>query len=130
VRDLHALRGVSLPDDVALALSFHLAPLPRPADRQGRGTVEPMRRARPQRQESAEDLAFSPVTILGELLRTRQVSSTELTKLDLERLRQHDPLLHCVVTPTDKLAQKQAARADQEIAAASWVRFGYRERPG
>jgi Asp-tRNA(Asn)/Glu-tRNA(Gln) amidotransferase A subunit family amidase len=120
VRDVQALRGVSLPNDVTPALSFHPAPLSRPGDRQGRGTVEPTRRARPVRPESAEDLAFLPVSTLGDLLRTRQVSSTELTRVYLERLRKYDPVLHCVVTLTDALALRQAERADQEIAAGRY----------
>jgi Asp-tRNA(Asn)/Glu-tRNA(Gln) amidotransferase A subunit family amidase len=45
------------------------------------------------------------------------VSSTELTKLYLARLKRFDPLLKCVVTLTDDLALKQAARADSELAA-------------
>src|SRR5215217_68607 len=46
------------------------------------------------------------------LLRSRQVSSTELTRLYLDRLRRFDPMLKCVVTLTEDVALKQAARAD------------------
>jgi Asp-tRNA(Asn)/Glu-tRNA(Gln) amidotransferase A subunit family amidase len=45
------------------------------------------------------------------------VSSSELTQLSLARLKRFDPLLKCVVTLTEDLALKQAARADQELAA-------------
>ena len=48
------------------------------------------------------------------------MSSTELTKLYLERLKRFDPLLKCVVTFTEDLALKQAAKADQEIAAGPY----------
>ena len=44
----------------------------------------------------------------------------DLTKLYLERLRRFDPLLKCVVTYTDQLALKQAAKADDEIAAGHY----------
>jgi Asp-tRNA(Asn)/Glu-tRNA(Gln) amidotransferase A subunit family amidase len=71
-------------------------------------------RARPA---SDEDLAFSSVQQLGNLLRNRKISSVELTKLYLERLRRYDPLLKCVVTFMDDLALKQAERADQELRA-------------
>ncbi len=53
-------------------------------------------------------------------MRNRQVSSVELTKLYLERLKKHDPTLHCVVTLTDGLALKQAEQADREIAAGRY----------
>jgi Asp-tRNA(Asn)/Glu-tRNA(Gln) amidotransferase A subunit family amidase len=120
LRDFRALRAVPLPQDTPPALAFHPAPLLRPAEGQGRGAVEPTRRADPKRPASADDLAFLPVTALAELLRTRQVSSAELTKLYLERLRKHDPVLHCVVTLTEPLALKQAERADREIAAGRY----------
>jgi Asp-tRNA(Asn)/Glu-tRNA(Gln) amidotransferase A subunit family amidase len=58
-----------------------------------------------------------PVSKLATLLRTRQLSAMELTKFFLERLRQYDPALHCVVSYTEEVALKQAERADQEIAA-------------
>ena len=69
------------------------------------------------RPDSDEDLAFSSIRQLGALLRSRKISSVELTKFYLERLRRYDPLLKCVVTFMDELALKQAERADQELAA-------------
>ena len=72
------------------------------------------------RPGSAEELAFLPVTELSSLIRSRQISSMELTKLYLDRLKRFDPLLKCVVTFTEDLALKQAAQADQEIAAGKY----------
>jgi Asp-tRNA(Asn)/Glu-tRNA(Gln) amidotransferase A subunit family amidase len=69
------------------------------------------------RPDSNDDLAYSSIRQLGELLRSRQISSVELTKLYLERLRRYDPLLKCAVTFMDELALKQAERADQELRA-------------
>ena len=60
------------------------------------------------------------MTALAALIRTRQVTSLELTKLYLSRLRQYDPVLRCVITYTDDLALKQAERADREIAAGQY----------
>src|SRR5207245_6041651 len=64
--------------------------------------------------------AFLPVSTLAALVRSRQVSSLELTKLYLQRLRQYDPALRCVVTYTEELALKQAEQADREIAAGRY----------
>src|SRR5207302_5182355 len=61
-----------------------------------------------------------PVTELSALLRSRQVTSTELTRLYLGRLKRFDPLLKCVVTLTEDLALKQAAQADREIADGAY----------
>jgi hypothetical protein len=65
--------------------------------------------------DSDEDLAFSSIRQLGALLRSRKISSVQLTKLYLERLHRYDPLLKCVVTFMDDLALKQAEKADREL---------------
>jgi Asp-tRNA(Asn)/Glu-tRNA(Gln) amidotransferase A subunit family amidase len=54
------------------------------------------------------------------LIRTKQISSVELTKLYLERLHRYDPILKCVITFTDELALKQAAQADRELASGRY----------
>jgi Asp-tRNA(Asn)/Glu-tRNA(Gln) amidotransferase A subunit family amidase len=68
----------------------------------------------------SERLAFMTVVELSRLIKSRKVSSTELTRLYLERLKRYDPVLRCVVTLTEELALEQAARADREIAAGHY----------
>lgn len=70
--------------------------------------------------QSHDELAALPVTQLAQLVRNRQVSSVELTKLYLDRLRRYDPLLKCVVTLTEELALRQAAMADNEIGRGEY----------
>jgi len=50
------------------------------------------------------------------LLKTRQLSSVELTKACLERIYQVEPKVRALVTITDELALKQARKADELIA--------------
>jgi len=50
------------------------------------------------------------------LLRTKQLSSVELTKASLERIRQVEPKVQALVTVTEELALKQAQKADELIA--------------
>ncbi|MXX79082.1 MAG: amidase [Gemmatimonadales bacterium] len=69
-----------------------------------------------QRPADLEVLAFAPVTELAELVRSRQVTSTELTEMYLGRLKAHGETLECLITLTEELALRQAARADAEIA--------------
>jgi len=64
-----------------------------------------------------EELAFASVGELAELIRTRRVTSIQLTQMYLARLKKYGTKLECVVTLTEELALKQAQRADQEIAA-------------
>ncbi len=72
------------------------------------------------RHSSVEDLAFLPVTALAPLIRRRDVSSTELTKMYLGRLKRYGPKLNNVVTLTEDLALSQAAQADKEIRAGRY----------
>ena len=65
-------------------------------------------------------LAFAPVTELSRLLRARKITSTELTRMYLERLKRFGPRLLCVVTITEDLALEQAARADRETAGRGY----------
>jgi len=64
-----------------------------------------------------EQVAFWSVGELSEALRSRRITSVELTQMYLRRLKRLDGQLKCVITYTEELAMKQARRADEEIAA-------------
>ena len=117
---LRALRKVETPNSVAPALSFNPAPWLPPAAPAPRSKAEPVSNAAPKKPDSSDDLAYLPLTALAALVRTRQVSSMELTKCYLERLYKYDAVLKNVVTFTDDLAMKQARQADREIAAGRY----------
>ncbi len=109
------LRTVSIPNSVPPAISFD----PVLPGRQLPTEQKEFRYSRPRsvaRPTDLEDLAFAPVTELAELIRTRQLSSVELTEMYLGRLERHGATLECVVTLTEELAMRQARRADAEIA--------------
>jgi len=114
------LRKVNVGYDVNPALAFVPAPGLRPAQDAGRNLARPAGPPVLQRPDSDEALAFLPVAELSALIRSRRLSSMELTKLYLGRLQRFDPLLKCVVTLTEELALKQAARVDAEIAAGKY----------
>lgn len=109
------LRKVDVDYDVPPALHFYVDPQSAGAAPK-RGEVRPVTAAAVERPATDEDLAFLTVAELSELLRTRKLSSVELTRLSLARLHQYDDLLKCVVTFTDDLALAQAKRADEELA--------------
>jgi Asp-tRNA(Asn)/Glu-tRNA(Gln) amidotransferase A subunit family amidase len=67
-----------------------------------------------------EDIAFAAVWQLSHWIRTRQLTSTRLTGIYLERLRRFNPTLRCVITLTPELALAQARQADAEIAAGHY----------
>lgn len=70
-----------------------------------------------KRPANLEDIAFWPVRHLAELIRSKQVTSVEMTQMYLARLKKINAKLNCVVTFLDDLAMQQAKQADAEIAA-------------
>ncbi|MDQ6631227.1 MAG: amidase, partial [Verrucomicrobiota bacterium] len=67
-----------------------------------------------------DDLAFYSIGELGALIKSRKISSEQLTKMYLARLKKFGPKLECVITLTEELALQQARRADKEIAAGKY----------
>ena len=63
---------------------------------------------------------FMPIRSLGDLIKTRQVSPVELTRVFLDRLRDLGPKLNAVVTLTRDLALQQARQAEEEIASGRY----------
>jgi len=112
------LRKLSIPNDVSPP--FYFSPIV-PGMKVNR-TREPFRPSAPKvkRPADLEEVAFWPITQLAQLLKTRQVTSTELTQMYLARLHKYNAKLNCVVTFLDDVALAQAKQADSEIAAGKY----------
>jgi Asp-tRNA(Asn)/Glu-tRNA(Gln) amidotransferase A subunit family amidase len=108
-----ANRKIDIPLDTEPAISFH--PMPARKELYTARTKFRFGKVELPQFKTVEDLAFATVPQLAELIRTRRISSTELTKMYLARLKTYGPKLLCVVTLTEDLALKQAAAADAEI---------------
>jgi Asp-tRNA(Asn)/Glu-tRNA(Gln) amidotransferase A subunit family amidase len=126
VRDLNnrvgtyeSLRKENIPNDLPLSLVFNPLPLGFKVESDAKRTHWKPRKGI-KRPERDEDLAFMSLADLAGLIRTRQITSTELTKFSLERLKKFDPKLHCVVTLTEERALREAKRADEELRAGKW----------
>ena len=113
------IRELEIPNAIPPALDFN----PVPAGTSFETDHRPFRASPPGNvdvPEDREELAFYSVGELAELIRTRRITSTELTKLYLTRLEKYGPKLECVVTLTRELAFEQARRADEEIASGAY----------
>ena len=113
-----ALRKIDVPLDTEPATAFHPAPPGKKFNRV-KSKLKPGKVELPQ-FNTVEDLAFATTAQLAELVRTRKVSSIELTKMYLARLKKYGPKLLCVVTLTEELALKQAEEADREIKSGKY----------
>ncbi|MBI2481619.1 MAG: amidase [Planctomycetia bacterium] len=113
------MRKVEVGYDVPPALLFNAAPTMRHAASLDRATVQANVNV-VTKPVGDEAIAFLSVNELASLIRTKQVSSVELTKLYLDRLHRFDETLKCVVTFTDDLALRQAKQADDELARGEY----------
>ncbi len=109
------VRKIDVPLDTEPAVVFHPALPGFHIKRAAAKTKFRFGRNEPAQFKSVEDLAFATVPQLAELIRTKKVSSVELTKMYLARLKKYGPKLLCVVTLTEDLAMKQAQDADNDL---------------
>ncbi len=120
---LEAIRGMHLPNSVAPAVVFDPLPngfqMPGPSATTGKIRTFVLDDARALVQDE-EKLAFATVWQLATLLKARRITSTDLTKLYLARLKRYDPQLHFVITLLEDRALQHAAQADREIAAGNY----------
>jgi len=65
--------------------------------------------------KNKNDLAYYSIPELAGLIRSKQITSVELTKFFLDRLKKWGDTLECVITLTEDTALAQAARADEEL---------------
>ena len=112
------LRAIQIPNDVSPPFHFSALVPGMTVNR----TKTPFRMSAPQVKRPAvlDEVAFWPVVQLAQLIKTKQVTSTELTKLYLDRLHRFNPTLNCAVTILDEIGLAQAKQADAEIAAAKY----------
>jgi Asp-tRNA(Asn)/Glu-tRNA(Gln) amidotransferase A subunit family amidase len=66
------------------------------------------------------DLAFYSILQLASLIKNKKISSVELTKFFIERIRRYGDTLQCVITVTEEIALQQAKAADAEIAKGKY----------
>jgi Asp-tRNA(Asn)/Glu-tRNA(Gln) amidotransferase A subunit family amidase len=65
-------------------------------------------------------LAYYSIPQLASLIKHRKITSEQLTRFYIERLKKYGPALHCVIEITEDIAIRQARKADAEIAAGKY----------
>jgi Asp-tRNA(Asn)/Glu-tRNA(Gln) amidotransferase A subunit family amidase len=66
------------------------------------------------------DLAFYSIPQLASLIKNKKISSVDLTRFFIERLKKYRDTLHCVISLTEDIALKEAAAADADIAKGQY----------
>lgn len=67
-----------------------------------------------------DDLAFMSIAELASLIKSRKITSVELTRFFLDRLKKYGDTLQCVISLTEDSALAQARQMDAEISSGLW----------
>ena len=70
--------------------------------------------------ENKNELAFYPVYKLAALIKSKKITSTELTRIYLDRLKKFADTLQCATVVLEETALQQAKKADEEIARGKY----------
>ncbi|MEN0051357.1 MAG: amidase, partial [Bacteroidota bacterium] len=114
-----AIRQVSIPNSIPMALDLNVIPPGMTFDK----TQYPIDWNLPEKvvvPKDKNELALYTVAQLASLIKNKQITSTELTKIYLDRLKKYGDTLQCVITITEEVALEQAKRADEELAIGNY----------
>ena len=70
---------------------------------------------------SRNELAFYSIPQLASLIKNKKISSVELTRFFIERLKKYSDTLECLVSLTEDLALQQAKTADSLFAKGKYL---------
>jgi Asp-tRNA(Asn)/Glu-tRNA(Gln) amidotransferase A subunit family amidase len=62
------------------------------------------------------DLAFYSISQLASLIKSRKISSVELTWFFIDRIKKYGDTLQCVISLTEEIAIQQAKKADSDLS--------------
>lgn len=65
--------------------------------------------------KNRDELAFYSITQLASLIKYKKISSVDLTRFFINRLKKWGDTLECVITLTEDLAMKEARQADEDL---------------
>jgi len=127
LRNLQQMRGAiqqlhQVPLDMSVFPAIVFDPVPPGKELAKKSKTTTVRAKVPvmSRPGSLDELAYSPLTQLSELVRSRKVKPSELTDMYLSRLKRYDPQLHFVINLTEERARKQASEMDAEISRGKY----------
>ena len=116
IANYKAMHKLSLPNSVALSTWQLAVPLNTKKTSKG-AMLELTPIALPTQKE---DLAFYSISELAYLIKNKKISSLELTKFFIDRIKKYGDTLECVISVQEEMAYAQAKQADEEIAKGKY----------
>lgn len=96
---------------------------PRPAGKKIATIQKPISWAIPSNvnlPKNKNELAFYSIPQLASLLKSKKITSLELTQFFIQRLKTWGDTLQCVISMTEEIALRQAKKADEEIGKGKY----------
>lgn len=119
LKNYQKIREVFLNNDIPMALQFN--PIPNGFSfSQSKKPVQFSNYSGVKMPADKNDLAFFTIGKLAHLIRTKQITSLELTNFFIDRLKKYSSMLYSVVTLTEERAISEAKIADEEIAKGNY----------
>ena len=119
VRDIKRMHGYHLSNDVPMTLA-HSPILPGMKFNKVQKPVQWNLQAGINVPKNKNELAFYSLLQLASLIKNKKITSVELTRFFIDRLKKFGDSLQCVISLTEDIAMQQAAQADKEIAAGKY----------
>ena len=109
-KGMHAL---PVKNDLPFPFAFDPAPGSKPPSKKEKISWDiPLRTELPANRN---ELAYYSIPQLAALILKKKISSVDLTRFYLDRLKKWGDTLQCVITLTEELALQQARQADEEL---------------
>ena len=119
VREIKKMHGYSLNNAVPMTLA-HSPVLPGMKFNKVQKPVQWNLPAGINVPKNKNELAFYSIFQLASLIKNKKITSVELTRFFIDRLKKFGDSLQCVISLTEDIAMQQAAQADKEIAAGKY----------
>ncbi|MBC7851280.1 MAG: amidase [Chitinophagaceae bacterium] len=119
VRNYEKMRSLPLPNSLAYPFAFN----PAPAGFRIPTKQLPIQWTIPANikiPSNKNELAYFSILELASLIKSKKISSVDLTRFFIARLKKWNDSLECVITLTEELAMQQAKAADAEIAKGKY----------
>ena len=118
VREIKKMHGYPIENSVPLTLAFN----PVLPGMQFSTTQDRVKWNYPvvNLPKNKNELAFYSLLQLSSLIKNKKITSVELTRFFIVRLKKYGDTLQCVISLTENIAMQQASQADREIASGNY----------
>jgi Asp-tRNA(Asn)/Glu-tRNA(Gln) amidotransferase A subunit family amidase len=119
LEEIQEMRTYSLDNSIPPAMTFN--PIPIGFEFKSEQKINDWKiSSKIEKPNNANEIAFMDLDELASLLKHQKITSVELTRIYIDRIKKYGDTLQCVITLLEDRAMEHAAKADQEIANGNY----------